>query len=152
MAAIGLSACTKSSAIPLAADTVQITTQAAPLCGVVGAQQVAARRASIETINRGFDRFIIVDGQYQNNVRVVGHTPVIANTTAHATAFGNHAYGQARTTYTGGQPIIGGSHNQGLIVKMFKEGDPAGANAVSARQMLGPDWKKAVTEGSASTC
>jgi hypothetical protein len=39
-----------------------------------------------------------------------------------------------------GQPIIAGSHRQGLAVKMFKKGDPAGKNALSARAELGPKW------------
>ena len=43
---------------------------------------------------------------------------------------------------TGGQPIYGGSHDQQLVVKMYREGDPASANAVPARNTLGPDWQK----------
>mgnify|MGYP003694576267 CR=1 FL=1 len=31
---------------------------------------------------------------------------------------------------------------RGLIVKMFKEGDPKGANAISARATLGPKWQE----------
>ena len=149
---VALAGCARSATIPLSADTVQITTSAAPMCGVTGAQSVALRRAAIETINRGYDSFLILGGQYQNNVRVAGHTPVVASTTGTASVYGNVAYGQATTTYYGGQPIIAGSHDQGLIVKMFKEGDPAGANAISARQQLGPEWKKVVTETEATTC
>jgi hypothetical protein len=152
LAVIGLVGCARSSTIPLAADTIAITSSAAPVCGAAGAQGVAARQAAVETIRRGFDKFIIVGGQYANNVGVVGHTPVIANTTgtAYATGYGT-AYGQTTTTFSGGQPIIAGSHDQGLVVKMFKEGDPAGANAVSARNSLGPKWKEAV-ESNAMTC
>ena len=36
------------------------------------------------------------------------------------------------------------SHNQGLVGKMFREGDPAGDNALSARETLGPSWQDAV--------
>ena len=156
LAAVTLSACTKSTAIPLSADTVQITTSAAPVCGVTGAQAVALRRAAIETINRGFDRFIIVGGGYQNNVRVMGYTPVQTHTygTATATGYGNMvtAHGQSTTYYSGGGPIVGGSHDQGFVVRMFKDGDPAGANAVSARSTLGPKWKEAVEEKATGTC
>jgi hypothetical protein len=148
--------CTNSSAVPLAADTVQITTSAAPVCGAAGAQSVALRRAAIETINRGYDKFIVVGGGYQNNVGVIGHTPVVAQTAGAATAYGGPgyatAYGNSTTTYSGGQPIIAGSHDQGLVIKLFKNGDPAGANAVSARGTLGPDWKQATTEGTRGTC
>jgi hypothetical protein len=62
------------------------------------------------------------------------------------------AQGQSTTYYTGGQPIVGGSHDQGLIVKMIKEGDPAGANALSAREQLGPKWQEAAQESASTTC
>jgi hypothetical protein len=156
LVAIACAGCAKSSAIPLAADMVQITTSAAPVCGQAGAQSVAARRAAIETISRGYDKFMILDGRYQNDVRVIGHTPVQAHTTSNVSVYGGNGYatgyGTSRTTYSGGNPIVGGSHNQGFMVKMFKDGDPAGANAVPARQSLGPNWKEAVKEGGTGTC
>lgn len=148
--------CASSSTMPLSADTVRIITSAAPVCGPTGAQNVAHRRAAIETINRGFDSFLIVGGQYQNNVGVVGYTPVQAHTTGTATAIGDGnivtAHGQSTTSYSGGQPIIAGSHDQGLIVRMFREGDPACANAIPARAQLGPKWQKIVTENTSTTC
>jgi hypothetical protein len=49
----GLTGCAKSSVIPLAADTVQITAATARACGQTGAQEVAVRRAAVETIQRG---------------------------------------------------------------------------------------------------
>jgi len=82
-----------TSTMPLAQDTVQITARAAPACGSDGVQKIAFRQASVETIKRGFDSFIIVGGGYGNNIGVVGYTPVTANTYASATAtgYGNHA-------------------------------------------------------------
>ncbi len=56
------------------------------------------------------------------------------------------AYGSSNTMITGGQPIYGGSHKEGLIVKMFRGTDPAGANALDARQVLGPGWQDAVNK------
>lgn len=151
-----LGGCAKSAIMPLSADTLRISTSAAPACGSTGAQNVAFRRAAIETINRGYDKFIILGGDAQNNVGVVGYTPVMAQTTGSATAtgYGNTAYatGHSTTTYSGGQPIIAGTHDQGLVVKMFKEGDPAGANALSARGQLGPKWQEAVKESASTTC
>ena len=152
---LALAGCAKSSAIPLSNDTIQLTTGAAPVCGQVGAQAVAGKQAAIETIRRGYDRFAISGGQYTNDVQVIGYTPVQANTvtTGSVHAYGNSAYGSARsnTMVTGGEPIIGGTHNQGLIVKMFKADDPAGSNAVDARASLGPDWAKYVESG-VNTC
>ena len=154
-AVLPLAGCASASVIPLAQDTIQINAAAAPLCGSTGAQNVASQQAAVQTIRRGFDRFIVLGGQYQNNVGVVGYTPVTANTYSTATATGYGGYATARghstTHYSGGQPIIAGTHNQGLVVKMFKEGDPQGANAIEARSMLGPDWQK-IAAGNNYTC
>ena len=83
--ALTLSACASSSVMQFNADTVQITTSAAPACGAAGAEKVAYQRAAIETIKHGFDRFIITGAGAQNNVRVVGTTPLQAHTTGTAT-------------------------------------------------------------------
>jgi hypothetical protein len=100
--------------MPLAQDTVQITSSAAPACGRMGAEKVAFQRAAVETIRRGYDRFVVLGGDSQTNIRVIGYTPTTAYTTG--------GRGYATTTVYGGQPIYGGSHNQGLVVKMFRGG------------------------------
>jgi hypothetical protein len=150
LAATLLAGCVHSSVIPLSQDTVQITAAASPVCGITGAQIYASRMAAVETLRHGYDRYLIVGGQYQNDVRVVGHTPVVAQTDGSATvnSFGNTATvnGSSTTTYSGGAPIVAGSHDQALVVKMFRDGGPAGANAIPARQTLGADWQKAVEE------
>lgn len=136
--------------MPLAADTVQIVSRAAPICGAEGAERLAFRQAAAETIRRGFDRFAIINGQYQGDTFVAGYTPVVAQ--SHGTGFvhgyGNSAMvtGSSTTTYSGGAPITMTRHSQGLIVKMFKDGDPNGSNALGARETLGPDWQKVVSE------
>jgi len=116
----------------------------------MGAQRVAFQRAAAETIRRGYDRFVIFGAESETDIRVIGYTPTRAYTTGSATAtgYGNivSAQGSSTTTVTGGQPIYGGSHNQGLVVKMFREGDPAGANALEARQVLGTGWQDAVNK------
>ena len=147
-AALALCGCAQSSTMPLSADTFQLLASAAPVCGTAGAQRVAVRRAAIETINRGFDKFVILNAAAANNVRVVGQTPVQAHTTG--MVYGNTL--TATTTYSGGYPIVAGTHDQGLVVKMFKNGDLRGANAISARDTLGPKWQEAVKEGAATTC
>ncbi|MCP4286250.1 MAG: hypothetical protein GY792_17685 [Gammaproteobacteria bacterium] len=143
---VALSACASTSTIPLAQDTVQITARAAPACGGAGAEKVALKQSAVETINRGYDRFVVVNAAANSSVRVVGHTPVHSTTTGSATIYGNTAFGTANTTTYGGTPIYGGAHNQGLIVKMFKSDDPASANALDARTILGPEWEKTVKE------
>lgn len=148
--------CANSSVMDLDVNTIQISTSAAAVCGAQGAQQVASRRAAIETLRQGFDRYVILGGQAENNVRVIGRTPVFANshTSDSVNTFGNYGTysGDTTTTFSGGEPIVGGSHDQSLAVRMFASGDPDGSGAIDARRVLGPDWQKAVAKGPGVTC
>jgi hypothetical protein len=151
-----LSGCASSSVMDLDRNTISVSTRAAPACGAKGAQQVAIKTAAIETLRRGFDRYIILGAQAQNNVGIVGHTPVIANTYQNGTinSYGNSATytGTANTYYSGGEPIIAGTHDQEIAVRMFAVNDPQGDNAIDARRVLGPEWQKAVKKGAGATC
>jgi hypothetical protein len=86
----------------------------------------------------------------------VGYTPLIANTQSYGSinTYGNSGThsGSSNTYVTGGQPIIAGTHDQKLAVRMFRSGDPDAARAVDARQVLGPDWQKVMTKGPGLTC
>jgi hypothetical protein len=151
-----LAGCARSSVLEYASDTLQITTSAAPVCGQAGAQEVANRQASIETLKDGYDSYIVLNAGYENDVRVVGRTPVIANThgSGTVTGYGNTAtiQGQSTTKYSGGMPIVGGHHTQGIIIKMYHDGDPKSRNAIDARRVLGPDWQKTIRKSSTTTC
>ncbi len=136
------SACTRTSAILLAADTIQVTASAAPICGVAGVQDVAIRYTAAETIRAGFDRFIVLGQSATSNVGIIGYTPLTERTTSTANAYGSGGHvsvnGHSTTKYSGGQPIVGGHHDDRLIIKMFCESDKAGTNAISARQFWEP--------------
>lgn len=148
--------CAQSSVMDLDSNTIQITTEAAPVCGQGGAQQVAAKRAAYETLRRGYDKYVILAGDYQNNVGVVGHTPIVANTygSGSINAYGNTATysGQSSTYVSGGQPIIGGTHNQGLAVRLFRMGEPGSETAIDARNVLGPEWQEIMAKKPGQTC
>lgn len=151
-----LGACASSSVMDVASDTIVISTAAAPACGQRGAQEVAVKRAAYETLKRGYDKYIILDAEAESNVGVVGYTPLIANTQSYGSinTYGNSGTysGSSNTYVTGGQPIIAGTHDQKLAVRMFRSGDPDAARAVDARQVLGPDWQKVMTKGPGLTC
>ena len=151
-----LSGCASSSVMDLDGNTIEVSTSVDPECGAQGAQRVAVKTSALETLRRGFDRYIILGAQSENNVGVVGHTPVIANTyqSGSINGYGNSATysGTSNTYYSGGQPIVGGSHDQKLSVRMFRADDPQGANAVDARSALGADWQKLVKKGAGSIC
>jgi hypothetical protein len=140
-----LAGCAQSSAIQTSANSLQVTTSAAPICGATGAQKVAYQRAAIETINHGYDRFIITGAAAQNSVHTAGYTPVYANTTGtlYGSTYGNtfRGTGFATTTYSGGYPIIAGTHDQAFSIQMFHDGDAGAESAISARDTLGPDWQ-----------
>ncbi len=53
---------------------------------------------------------------------------------------------------SGGQPIISGSHDQKLMIRMFRTGEAGASNAVDARSVLGPEWQKALEKGGKVTC
>lgn len=140
--ALIISGCARSEAVRTSANTMIIQTGAAPVCGGTGALRVAQQLAAVETIRAGYDRYIITGGQAQNNV-VVNQMPGSFRTTG---TYGAGFY-QARTTYQPGATIVSGSHDQGLAVVMFREGDAGAQQAVSAREMLGPDWSEKVKNG-----
>jgi hypothetical protein len=151
-----MAGCASSSVMDIASDTIQVSTSAAPVCGQSGAQAVASKRAAIETLKRGYDSYMILDGDYQNNVRVVGTTPVIANTqtTGMINSYGNQATysGQSNTYFSGGQPIIGGRHQQAITIRMFRLGDPGSERAIDAKRTLGPEWQEALEASNSGTC
>lgn len=141
-----LAGCVSTNVTPVSQNMIIITASAAPVCGTRGAQQVAYAQAAAETIRRGYDLFIILGSQRTNDVHVVGYTPTTATTNFNANYFGNTVYGNATTTAYGGTPIIGGSYDQDLLVQMFHYGDAGAANALDARQELGPDWQTIVAD------
>jgi hypothetical protein len=140
--ALGLTGCASGQGVRTSANTMIIQTGAAPVCGGVGALRVAQQLAAIETIRAGYDRYIITGGQAQDNV-VVSQMPGSYNTTG---TYNQGSY-QGITTYQPGPTIVSGSHDQGLTVVMFREGEPGAAQAISAREMLSAEWREKVKNG-----
>ena len=149
--AFAISACASSEVIPVSKNQIIISTSAAPACGTAGAAKVAAKMAAIETIRRGFERYIILGSQQANNVGVIRTGPTYANTYGQASVYGNTAYGSSTTYYGGQQTIFTGSHDRGLAVLMLNRGDKGFANGVDAKAQLGEDWQQLVANG-INTC
>jgi hypothetical protein len=139
---LALAACARGEAVRTSANTMIIQTSAAPVCRGTGALHVAQQLAAVETIRAGYDRYVITGGQAQNNVSVT-QTPGSYTTTG--TVNGN--FYNATTTYQPGPTIVSGSHDQGLAVVMFREGEPGAQQAVPARAVLGADWEEKVKNG-----
>ena len=139
--AILLTGCVRVSTVPLATDVVQVTAQADSACGQEGAERAALHQASVETIKRGFDRFMVVGTNALSTVRQVGQTPI----TGQVTPYGN-------VNVYGGYPIYAETHKQVFTVQMFRTGDPAGNKALSARELLGDNWKELVAKDTPTNC
>lgn len=141
---VALVACARTSVMPLSRNVVQISVNAAPVCGTAGAQQVAMRMAAAETINRGFERFVIGGAQQSSETVVSSGGP----TTGSATIVGNTVYTQ---TYTP-SPIVMHRRHQVINVLMLKPGDQGYENGIDAKSTLGADWQKKLETGSRTVC
>lgn len=144
---LALAACVETSVTPVARNQFLLSTSAAPVCGASGAQGVAARMAAVETLRRGFERFIIVGAGSQNNVGVMQTRPTSAYTTGSFNTYGNTTYGNQTTTFYGGGPVVYGTHDASLAVVMLNKGDRDYQNGVDAKQTLGPKWSELVEKG-----
>tara|TARA_R110002074_G_C12281009_1_gene643138 strand:+ start:196 stop:657 length:462 start_codon:yes stop_codon:yes gene_type:complete len=142
-----LLACTSTSVIPVSQNQFILSTSAAPACGSTGAAKVATQMAAVETLKSGRERFIIVGANAGDNIRVVQTAPTGAFTNSTYSASGSTIYGQSNTTFTGGGPMVLGRYDQQLSVQTFNRGEPGFANAVDAKQVLGPDWQKKASTG-----
>ena len=112
-----LSGCAQVNTMQLAKDRVQITASAAPICGIVGPQNLAAQQAAIETLRRGYDSYIIEGADHQWEPH------------------GGHI-----------------AHSQDVVVKMFHQNEPGSAEAISAREVLGPKWQQIINQDNPTTC
>jgi hypothetical protein len=140
--ALAIAGCVETTTSRLAQNAIRIDVSAAPACGKAGAVKLVNKMAAVETIRLGYDRYIIADSSFQDNVGVVGYN---------TQTYGTYGYGGfSANTYA--TPIIGGSRDAAVIAYMFKSNDPQGRQAIDARQELGTDWQAIVAEGSPSTC
>lgn len=139
--------CAETSVTPISRNEVIISTSAAPACGRTGAARVASQMAAVETLRRGFERYVVLGAQSQNNVRAITTGPTSATTTGTFNTFGNTTTGNSTTTFGGSQTIFTGSNDADLRVLMLNRGERGFQQGIDARQTLGPDWQKLVADG-----
>ncbi|MEL6914259.1 MAG: hypothetical protein AAFP13_07135 [Pseudomonadota bacterium] len=146
-----LSACATTSVTPVAQNQFLLSTSGAPACGTSGTARVAAKMAAVETLRRGYPRFLILGANSESNVGVFTTGPSSATTTSAFNRYGNSVYGSSTTTFGGNTPIFYGTNDAQLNVLMVKPGERGFSNAIDAQQELGPDWETIVAEG-INTC
>ena len=141
-----LTGCANTETIRTSANTFVLHTSAAPVCGTTGSLRIAQQMVAIETIRAGYDRYVLLDGDAQNNV--TSYTaPGTYHTNGQLNVFGNSAYYSSNSYYQPGPTYFSGGHDTYLQVKMFKKGDKGYSKAVSAKETLGANWQKLVSEG-----
>lgn len=106
-----LMGCASTAVTPLAQNEILVSTSAAPACGTSGAARVASQMAAVETIRSGFERYIILGAQAENNVRAVSTGPTFATTTGTFNTIGNTTFGSSTTTFGGSQTVLTGSND-----------------------------------------
>ena len=140
VALVGVMAgCARTSTLPLAANRIEVTVRVAPVCSRTDADRLALQQAAVETIKRGFEDFIVINTDGGDHI--AGYTPMTARTTL----FGN----SATTSFSGGAPRV--AHHRVLTVQMLHAGQLT-SEALSARAVLGSDWKALVMKGAPATC
>jgi hypothetical protein len=149
-ALLAVGACARTEAVRTSANTMIVQASAAPACGALGATRVAQMSAAIETIKAGFDRYIIVGAEAQNNV-VVSRGPGSYTTNGTLTSIGGNGVYRSTTSYNPGSTIVSGSRDQSFAIRMFKDGEAGSEQAISAREVLGKDWQERV-ESRTLTC
>jgi len=142
-----IAGCASTTVTPISRNEIILTTSAAPVCGTSGAQQIVGKMAAVETLRRGFDRYLIGGIHSRNNSRATVMPPTGSYTTAQVSTYGSTAYGSATTTNYGGGVMYSGTHDASLQVLMLNSGDEGYENGVDARSVLGPDWEALVKDG-----
>ena len=130
---LAVAGCAEQSAMRLANDTVQLHVSTAPIYGSLEPQRRVMTMAAQETLKAGFDKFLIGGGQNTFKPNVLGYTAATAQSSAVVGPDG----GGAQSSYVGPQPVAMPRFESDVVVKMFKASDPAGVNAVDARQIVG---------------
>ncbi len=119
------SGCADQSAMRLTADTIKLRASTAPIYGSAEPERRIMRMAADETIKAGYDKFqIVAGGSTSLHRNVLGQTGGYAQVTP------------TQATYVGPQTVAAPRFENEVIIKMFKAGDPAGANAIEARSLL----------------
>ncbi len=152
LAALLLSACASAETIRLSQNEILIKASVDPDCGSSEAAKMASRTAAVETLRAGFDRYVVIGEQSSNNVQYVQQPGSYQTTsTVKSNGYGGGTV-NSTSTYVPGPTLAMGSYNQDLRIHMFRDGEPGSEYALSAREVLGPDWQKLVANGVSTVC
>lgn len=146
-----VAACASTSVTPLSKNRIMISTSAAPACGLSGAKEVAGKMAAVETIRRGYERYIILGADAESNVTSHQSGPTYAMTTGTYRGYGNTLYGNSTTQFGGSYTVYSGSNDAALEVLLLNKGEPNYGDGIDAKSTLGEKWQELVEKG-VTTC
>lgn len=146
-----LAGCAETAVTPIARNQIMLSTSAAPACGRTGAVKVANKMAAVETLRRGYQRFIIAGANSANNTRAISTGPTYAYTSGSYSGYGNSVYGNSTTTFGGNNVMWTGSNDADLLVIMLNPGERGYNDGIDAKSQLGAEWEQLVKDG-ISTC
>ncbi len=141
LSVVAVVGCAKTDAIPLSANEVQILVDAAPACGATGAQRLAATVAAVETVRRGFDRFVVTAVNGKSLASAIWTSPSATTDVSSKV-----------TVSSGGWASISRRHQNTMRIRMTRRGDRGAERAIDARAHLGPKWRETVKDGASAFC
>ncbi|GAB4386926.1 MAG: hypothetical protein Kow0045_16240 [Albidovulum sp.] len=103
--------------------------------------------AAVETLRRGYQRYVIAGANVEKNVSVIHTGPTYANTYSNASFYGNSASMSSTTHFGGQRTIFAGSNDADLAVVMFNPEDAGFSDAIDAKSELGSEWETLVKDG-----
>jgi hypothetical protein len=112
-----------------------------------GAKEVAAKMAAVETIRRGYDRYIILGADAESSVSSHQSGPTYAMTNSTYRGYGNSIYGSSTTQFGGSYTVYTGSNDAALEVLLLNKGEQYYGEGIDAKATLGADWQKLVDDG-----
>lgn len=110
LAALALGACAEQASMKLAKNISRISISTAPIYGTLEPQRRAMLQAAKETLNSGYDTFLVLGSDTDYNMNLMG-----------AGAYGTQSIPR---------------FSADLTIKMFKYNEAGSSNAIDAREII----------------
>lgn len=124
-----------------------LRTSSAAGCGPAAAARVERELAAVETLRRGYDRFVIRGASTADSTKATVLNRADADAYASADVYRNSANGNTVAYFGNQKVLLSGAHEAALYVHMLAPRDPGYKSAIRAKKVLGENWKQIVKTG-----